>query len=75
LRDRGFPWSVQHPTVVHPEGAAAEALAKAEEEVEVAVVEVEEAVVEVAVVAGVAGTVLLVFDLKAVNRQDPPHFE
>jgi hypothetical protein len=38
-------------------------------------VEVEEAVVEVAVVAVVAGTVLLVFDLKAVNRQEPPHFE
>lgn len=31
--------------------------------------------VELAVVEVVAGTVLLVFDLKAVNRHDPPHFE
>ena len=65
FKDRGLPWSVQHPTVDHPDGAAieAEALAEAEVEVEAAVVEV------------VAGTVLLVFDLNAVNRQDPPHFE
>lgn len=65
LSDRGLPWSVQHPTVDHPEGAATEAEALADADVDVAVEEVEV----------VAGIVLSTFDLKEVNLQLPPHFE